>query len=220
MTDISQILLLSLWIAAWSTLFVVIVGVALAYLFVFGNPRRWLWLDTLVAVPLVLPPTVVGFLLIYVLGRTGPLGGLLDHWLGIRLLFTWQAAVLAAWVVSLPLMIRVTRSGFLAVDLELILASQSLGKSSWVTFRRIIMPLSRNSIVAGAVLSFTRALGEFGATLMVAGNIPGKTATLSLSIYTAFEAGDTQSAWWMALLLTLIAVMAMVTTYFLTRSRW
>ncbi|HQT81698.1 MAG: molybdenum ABC transporter permease subunit [Ferrovum sp. 37-45-19] len=220
MTEIGQILLLSLWIAACSTVLVVIIGIALSYLFVFSDSRKWLWLDTLVAIPLVLPPTVVGFLLIYLLGKRGPLGVLLEHFFGITLLFTWQAAVIAALVVSLPLMIRVTRSGFLAVDRELILASQSLGKSSWISFRRIIMPLARNSIVAGALLSFTRALGEFGATLMVAGNIPGKTATLSLSIYTAFESGDMPSAWIMALLLTTIAVFAMVATHLLTRSRW
>ncbi|MDE1891796.1 MAG: molybdate ABC transporter permease subunit [Betaproteobacteria bacterium] len=220
MMEIGQILLLSLWIASWSTLCVVILGIALAYLFVFGQTKKWLWLDTMVAIPLVLPPTVVGFLLVYLLGHTGPIGALMYRFNGMSILFTWQSAVVAASVVSLPLMVRVTRSGFLGVNQEFILASQSLGKSGWVTFTRVIAPLSRNSIVAGAILSFTRALGEFGATLMVAGNIPGKTATLSLSIYTAFETGDNRSAWIMALLLTLIAVLSMVITYLLTRSRW
>ena len=162
-------------------------------------------LDILFTLPLVLPPTVIGYYLIILTGRNGLIGGALYRWTGWSIMFTWVAAVLASFVVSLPLMIKTTRAAIESVDENLIRASYTLGHNELTTAINVILPLSKKGIVAGAVLSFARAMGEFGATLMIAGNIPGKTNTMPLAIYTSVSSGEWSRANLLVLFFTLIS---------------
>jgi molybdate transport system permease protein len=193
---------LSLQVALLATFFIVIVGVTAGYLLARKNfPGREL-VDILFTLPLVLPPTVTGYYLIILFGRNGLLGKSLYAWTGWSIMFTWYAAVLASFVVALPLMVRTTRAAIESIDNNLIQASYTLGHSELGTAWRVILPLARKGIIAGAVLSFARAMGEFGATLMIAGNLPGKTNTLPLTIYTLAGSGDWPQAQGVVLLLT------------------
>lgn len=162
-------------------------------------------LDIFLTLPLVLPPTITGYYLVVLLGRNGIIGRYLDHYFGVSLLFDWKAAVLAAVVVSFPLMIKTVRASFESIDEDLINASYTLGRGELKTVVTVIIPLAKRGILAGALLSFTRALGEFGATLMVAGNIPGKTNTIPLTIFSMVESGDWQKAHGIVVLYTLLA---------------
>jgi molybdate transport system permease protein len=198
---------LSLQVAAVATVFVVIIGVAIAYLLsrkkFFGKEA----LDVLFTLPLVLPPTVTGYYLIIAFGRNGFIGRYVYEWTGWSIMFTWYAAVLASFVVALPLMIKTSRAAIEAVDKNLINASYTLGHTEFRTALKVVLPLSKRGILAGAVLSFARALGEFGATLMLAGNIPGRTDTMPLSIYSLAGSGDWGKASSMVILLTLMAAL-------------
>jgi molybdate transport system permease protein len=205
MEKILLTLKISLLVSLSATCMILVVGLALAYLLARFEFRGKHMLDALVTIPMVLPPTVVGYYLVILLGREGLIGAPLFAATGWSFIFTWQGAAIAAFVVSLPLMVRVSRSAFESVDEDLIKISYSLGKSRLETFFRVILPLSRGGIMAGTILAFARALGEFSATLMVAGNIPGKTSTLSLSIYSAFQTGDDELAKTLALVLTAIS---------------
>jgi molybdate transport system permease protein len=149
--------------------------------------------DGIFLLPLVLPPTVVGFLLLLLLGRNGPLGQLLLA-MGTSVVFSWPATVIAGAVVSFPLMYLTARAALEQVDPRLLEAAKTLGASEWRSFRQIALPLAWPGILAGTILSFARALGEFGATLMIAGNIPGRTATIPIAIYFAVEANDVSRA--------------------------
>ncbi len=211
---------LSLLVSLSATVLIGVAGLALAYLLASRNFRGKHLLDALISVPLVLPPTVVGYYLVLLLGREGWLGGPLYRLTGWSAVFTWQGAALAAFVVALPLMVRVSRAAIQAVDRDLVQLSATLGKSEWETAWYVVLPLARQGILAGLVLSFARALGEFGATLMIAGNIPGKTSTLPLSIYTAFQNGDDALAQGMALLLTAISAAVIYFANRWTASRW
>ena len=162
-------------------------------------------IDILFTLPLVLPPTVIGYYLIILMGRNGLIGGSLYRWTGWSIVFTWVAAVLASFVVSLPLMIKTTRAAIESVDESLIHASYTLGHNELTTAIKVILPLSKKGILAGAVLSFARAMGEFGATLMIAGNIPGKTNTMPLAIYTSVSSGEWSRANLLVLFFTLIS---------------
>jgi molybdate transport system permease protein len=162
-------------------------------------------LDILLTLPLVLPPTVIGYYLILLMGRNGFIGSYIYQWTGWSIMFTWYAAVLASFLVSLPLMIKTTRAAIESVDTSLINASFTLGHSELTTAIKVILPLSKKGIVAGAVLSFARAMGEFGATLMIAGNIPGKTNTMPLAIYTSASSGEWSKANLLVLFFTLIS---------------
>ena len=162
-------------------------------------------LDILLTLPLVLPPTVTGYYLIMVFGRNGLIGRPIYEWTGFTIMFTWYAAVLASFVVALPLMIKTTRAAIESVDKRLINVSYTLGHGELKTFFKVILPLSKKGILAGAVLSFARAMGEFGATLMVAGNIPGKTDTMPLAIYSATAGGDRHQAEIMVIIFTVIS---------------
>lgn len=198
-------LALSLRVAAIATAFVVTAGLACAYFLARRRfPGREL-LDMLVTLPLVLPPTVTGYLLILVFGRNGFIGRPLYQATGWSIMFTWQAAVLASFVVALPLMVKTARAAIESVDENLVRASWTLGRSEWSTAVHVILPLSGKGILAGAVLSFARALGEFGATLMLAGNIPGRTDTMPLAIYSSANSGDRAEAGAMVVLFTLIS---------------
>ncbi len=151
-------------------------------------------LDILFTLPLVLPPTVTGYYLIILFGRNGFIGKLFYEWTGWSIMFTWYAATLASFVVALPLMIKTTKAAIESVDKNLIHVSYTLGHSEFETALRVTLPLAKRGALAGAVLSFARAMGEFGATLMIAGNIPGKTDTMPLSIYAHASSGDWSKA--------------------------
>jgi molybdate transport system permease protein len=150
--------------------------------------------DAVLTLPLVLPPTVLGYYLLVVIGRRGWLGGWLEQHLGIHLIFTWQGAVIAATVVAFPLVLKAARTAFEAVDPQLENAARVLGLGEWALFCRVTLPLAWPGILAGTLLVFARSLGEFGATLMVAGSIPGRTQTLSVAVYEAVQAGQDDTA--------------------------
>ncbi len=208
----------SLLVVAVATVLTTALGLALAFLLARRDFRGRELLDAVLTMPLVLPPTVTGYYLIVLLGRRGLLGAPLYAWTGWTLTFTWQAAAVAATVVALPLMLKASRAALESVEPKYELASYTLGKSEWTTFWRITLPLARRGVLAGIVLSAARALGEFGATLMIAGNIPGKTQTLPLAIYEAVVSGDDQRAQMLALLLTLVSVTAVYLTNRLSRA--
>ena len=181
-------------VAALATAVSFVFSVALAYVLSRrAVPGRRL-IDALCTLPIVLPPTVLGFFLLVLVGRRGVFGPALAQ-VGINLIFSWQGAVLAATVVVFPLLYKSARAAFDNVDGNLESAARSLGASEWRVFWRVNLPLARNGILAGTLLAFARGMGEFGATLMIAGNIPGKTQTMALAIYDAFTAGkDAQAA--------------------------
>ena len=176
-----SILLLTLRVAAISTLVILPLGVAAGWALSRGRGAVKQIAETLLALPLVLPPTAVGLLLLEVLRRSGPIGRLLDR-AGVEVLFTWKAVVLATAVMSFPLLVRPVRAAFAEVDPRLLGVARSLGHGPFSVFRRVAMPLAWRGILAGTVLAFSRALGEFGATILVAGNIPGRTQTLALAM--------------------------------------
>lgn len=197
MTDASPCvtILLSLKVAGCATLLDLVAGVALGWLLARA---RWLpgreALDILLTLPMVLPPTVLGYYLLVLLGRRGPIGAWLKQGLGIELVFTWQGAVLAAALVALPLTVKAARSAIEQVPVQLEQAARVLGLGEWPVFLRVTLPLAWRGILAGTLLAFARALGEFGATLMLAGSIPGRTQTLSVAIYEAVQSGDDAGA--------------------------
>jgi molybdate transport system permease protein len=161
------------------------------------------WVDGILTLPLVLPPTVVGFFLLLIFGRRSWIGQALEH-LGITIAFSWPATVIAATVVAFPLMYRTTLGAFDQVNPTLLQAARTLGAGEWRVFRRVLLPLAAPGVIAGTVLAFARALGEFGATLMLAGNIPGRTQTMPIAIFSAAESGDMRTAlWWVALIVVL-----------------
>lgn len=196
---------LSVQVATVATILVVIVGLSAAYLLARKNFFGKELLDIVLTLPLVLPPTVTGYYLIVLFGRNGLLGGYLYNWTGWSIMFTWYAAVLASFVVALPLMVKTARAAIESVDENLIRASYTLGHSEYWTVLNVILPLARKGIIAGTILSFARAMGEFGATLMIAGNIPGRTNTMPLAIYSAAASGDRSQATIMVIAFTLIS---------------
>src|SRR5216684_7727331 len=165
---------LSLRVAAMATLVSLALGLWIAYLLANRRFRGKELLDALVTLPLVLPPTVLGYYLLVVLGRSSPLGHVYEWAFGGPLVFTWQAAVVASTLHAIPLLVKSARAAFESVDRSYERAARNLGASEWRVFWRVTLPLARRSILAAAVLAFARSLGDFGATLMIAGNIPGK----------------------------------------------
>jgi molybdate transport system permease protein len=198
-------MLLSLQVGATATIFIIIIGVAAACLLARRNFMGKELLDVLFTLPLVLPPTVTGYYLIILLGRNGFVGKQIYDYTGWSIMFTWYAAALASFVVALPLMVKTTRAAIESVDENLVNASYTLGHSEFETTLKVILPLAKKGIVAGALLSFARALGEFGATLMIAGNIPGKTDTMPLSIYTLASGGEWSKANFMVIIFTILS---------------
>jgi molybdate transport system permease protein len=197
---------LSLRVSLLATLLLLPVGIAAAWWLARGRPFPGkTLLETLLTLPLVLPPTVVGFLLLNMLGRGTGFGRWLNDTVGLRLLFTWQGAALAAAIMALPLFIKTASAAFGAVDPELMEAGRTLGASETTLLLRVIVPLAYRGLLAGTALAFARALGEFGATLMVAGSIAGQTQTLPLALYDAVQAGDRSAALLYAALLTFTA---------------
>ena len=186
---------LSLKVAAIATVIAFFFGVFFAYLLTKKNvPGKNIW-ETLLILPMILPPSIVGYLLLKVFGKRGPIGAFLLDTFGVQVVFTWIACVIAASVVALPLMYQNAKGAFQSVDESYELAARTLGSGPFKVFRTVTFQLSRPGIVSGVVLTFARALGEFGATLMLAGNIPGKTQTIPTSIYYAVVTGkDDQAA--------------------------
>ena len=196
----------------------------------FGIPIAW-WLSIsqkwykgiishLIILPMVLPPTVLGYYLLLIFGRNSPIGQLLDSLFGISLVFNWSGAVVAACFVSSPFLIKIVQAGFEGIDQKLIEAARTSGISVAWTFISITLPLSWRYIVAGAVLCLARAMGEFGATLMIAGSIPGKTQTLSLAIYDEVQIGNLSKANALAMTLLLIALgLLMASTIVMRKKR-
>jgi molybdate transport system permease protein len=195
-----------------SSLLVLCSGVVIAYIFARRDFRGKKLAELLVTLPLVLPPTVIGYLLVILVGKNGFIGHLIFNVLGTGIMFTRQAAVIAAYTVSLPLMVRTAQAAIEAVDKELEYAAYILGRSEIETALLITLPLAKRGILAGLVLSFARAVGEFGATLMLAGNIPGKTNTMSISIYSAFQAGNNELAQVLVLILVLMSLLFIALT--------
>ena len=196
---------LSIQVASAATFFIVLIGVGIAYLLAMKRFRGKEFLDILCTLPLVLPPTVTGYYLLVLLGRNGWVGRPVYEWTGWNIMFTWYAAIVASFVVALPLMIKTTRASIESVDKSLINASYTLGHSELGTALKVTLPLAKRGIIAGTILSFARAMGEFGATLMVAGNIPGRTDTMPISIYAHASSGDWSKANWMVVFFSLIS---------------
>jgi len=212
-------LALSLKVAGWSTAINLVLGVAVGYALArWRFPGRNL-LDTLLTLPMVLPPTVLGYYLLVVIGRRGWLGGWLHEQFGITLIFTWQGAVIAASVVAFPLVFKPARAAFEAVDGQLEQAARVLGVTEAAVFFRVTLPLAWRGVLAGALLAFARALGEFGATLMVAGNIPGKTQTLSIAVYEAVQAGRDETAHVLVLITSAVCIAVLISAQWLAPGR-
>jgi len=187
-------IILSLKIASIATIFTLIWGVLLAQIFTKYEFKGKSFLEVIVILPIVLPPSITGYALLILIGRNGLIGEYLYNYFGITLVFTWEAACLAATIVSLPLMYQSCKAAFLNVNHTLENAARTLGSSETRIFWEITLPLAWPGVVSGTVLSYARALGEFGATLMVAGDIPGKTETIPIAMYFAVESGDTKTA--------------------------
>jgi molybdate transport system permease protein len=194
MTEAWVPLALTLQVAGWATLINLFLGTGVGYALArWRFPGRDL-LDAAFTLPMVMPPTVLGYYLLVVIGSQGVLGAWLLQHFGIRLIFTVQAAIIAATIVSFPLVFKAARAAFETVDPQLEDAARTLGINEWAIFFRVSLPLAWRGILAGLLLCFARALGEFGATLMVAGSIVGKTQTLSIAVYEAVQAGQDGTA--------------------------
>ena len=197
---------LSLLVAGMATVCVAVLGTLAGWLLARRRFAGRELLDALLTLPLVLPPTVTGYYLLVLLGRQGLLGRPLFELAGWSIPFTWVACAIAAAVMAFPLMVRAARVAFEEVDGRHELAAASLGHGAGSIFFRVLVPLARRGLIAGVILAFARALGEFGATLMLAGNVPGRTQTLPLAIYEAIATGEDDAALVMSLLLTAISV--------------
>ncbi|HEU0073106.1 MAG TPA: molybdate ABC transporter permease subunit [Dehalococcoidia bacterium] len=200
----------SLQVAGLATMICIVVGLPIAWLLARHQFRGRTVIEVVVTLPLLLPPTVVGYYLLRAFGRGSPLGRFLEDDLGVSIVFTWYGAALAAAIVSIPFLIRTSQSAFEAVDPELEGVAQTLGRGRLGIFWAITLPLAARGIAAGVVLAFARAIGEFGATVVVAGNIPGRTRTLPISVYDAVQAGDIDRANLTALLLVGISVASLL----------
>jgi molybdate transport system permease protein len=213
-------LLLTLKVAGWATLLATILGVAIAFAIARVRfPGREV-LDAMMTLPMVMPPTVLGYYLLVLLGRRGVVGEWLHEQFGITLIFTWQGAVIAAAVVALPLVYKAARAAFESVEHQFEQAARVLGKSEPEVFIRVTLPLAWRGILAGAMLAFARALGEFGATLMVAGSLPGRTQTLSIAVYEAVQAGKDDVANFLVVVTSIVCVSILLGSGRLLRPRY
>lgn len=215
--DISP-LIISFKVAFTATIITVILGIPLAWKVANMKKGKGI-IDGIATMPMVLPPTIVGFFLLLLIGKNSLFGKLLLQF-DITLTFTWIAAVLASVVVSFPLMYRTARGAFEAVDPNLIYAGQTLGMSNLTIFRKVVLPNTASGMLAGVVLTFARALGEFGATIMVAGNIPGRTQTMSVAIYSAVQGGHREQAYaWVAVIMIISFGTLMSINWFSNRNK-
>lgn len=212
-----QPLRLSVQVSLISTVLVAITGTALGYMLSRKDFFAKDFIDATITLPMVLPPTVTGYYLMLILGRHGFFGQFIYNWTGWTIAFTWQAAAVASFVVSFPLMVKTARSAVDAVNPELEKASLLLGKGEIETILKITLPLAWRGLLAGTVLSFARGIGEFGATLMLAGNIPGKTATMPIAIYSATQSGEYQLANYLVVILTILSLSVIYATIRLSK---
>ncbi|WP_342552615.1 molybdate ABC transporter permease subunit [Paenibacillus sp. FSL R7-0652] len=203
---------LSLQVALLSSVIAVVVGVAVAWKMSRTAFRGKIFLETILMLPLVLPPTVVGFLLLVILGRRSLLGRWIEAIFSAPVIFSWWAAVIASVVVAFPLVYQTMKSGFNGVDRDLEDAGRSIGANEWQVFRYITMPLAGRALITAFILGFARALGEFGATLMIAGNIPGKTQTVPTAIYVAVDSGNQPMAWAWTISIIVISFLMLLMT--------
>lgn len=211
---------LSVRLATATTLVLLVVGIPIAYWIVF-SPRRWKFLvEAIVALPLVLPPTVLGFYVLIAIGPFSPLGRVYARIAGHGLPFTFEGLLIASVLYSLPFAVQPFSAEFASVDKRLLEASWTLGVSRVATFRRVVLPMSVRGVVTGIVLSFAHTLGEFGVVLMVGGNLPGVTRTVSISIYDSVQALDYAAASRTSLLLLVLSFVILVSTYALQRTVW
>jgi len=201
---------LSLRVATAATVIAAVVGLSLAYVFAEHRFAGRNLLEALVTLPLILPPTVLGYYLLVTLGRQTLLGQAYERVTGTSLVFTWQGAVVAGLVPAVPYVVRTARAAFEEVDAAILEAARLDGASRFQQFFGILLPLARRGVVAGVALAFSRALGEFGATLMVAGNIPGRTQTMPLAIYDAVQAGRWEAASVLVVVLSVAAVLILL----------
>jgi molybdate transport system permease protein len=210
-------LAISLWVSSWAGLSALVLGVGVAWYLARTKNRFKVLLEGLTLFSLVLPPTILGYYLLVALGRQG-LGTWIEQLLGLRLVFSWPGAVVVATIVALPLVIQTAQTGFVEIEAEIEDAARVDGCGSWQFFWLVGIPVAWRGIAAGGMLGFLRAMGEFGATLMVAGNIPGRTQTLSMAIYDAVQKNDLFSANQMALLLLSISFSVLLLV-FITNQR-
>ncbi len=197
---------LSLRVAGIATAVSLAIGIWLAYVLANRPFRGRDLLDAAVTLPLTLPPTVLGYYLLVAIGQRSPIGQVYEWLFHSPLVFTWQAAVVASTVHAIPLLVRTARAALLSVDHDLERAARNLGASEWRLFWRITLPLTRRSIIAATVLAFARSLGDFGTTLMIAGDIPGSTQTASIAIFDAVESGDTLTARILVLVISALTI--------------
>lgn len=203
---------LSLQVAMLSSIVVAVLGVGAAWWMSRRSFKGKTLLETAFMLPLVLPPTVVGFLLLVMLGRKSWIGRFFEWLFDAPVVFSWWAAVVASIVVAFPLVYQTMKTGYASVDRDLEDAGRSIGASEWQVFRYITLPLTFRSLVTAYILGFARGLGEFGATLMIAGNIPGKTQTIPTAIYVAVDAGNTAMAWaWTGAIILISFIMLLFT---------
>lgn len=212
-------LALTLKVASLATLVAFLFGAGIAFFLARRHFAGKEWLDAVLTLPMVLPPTVLGYYLIVVIGRNGWLGQWLERHFSYSLMFTWQGAVIAAAIVSFPLILKSARAAYEGVEPNLENAARSLGLSELEVFIRVTFPLAWRSILAGTLLAFARALGEFGATLMVAGNLPGKTQTLSMAIYDAVQSGNDHLANLLVFVTSLVCIVTLVASSHLLKLR-
>jgi molybdate transport system permease protein len=206
-----QAIRLSVWVSVVAVVVSLPAGVALGWLLARRDFYGKWAVETAINLPLVLPPVVTGYLLLVALGRNGWVGQWLDRWFGIRLIFDWKGAAVASAIVAFPLLVRAIRLAFTAVDPRLEHAARTLGARPWDAFFTISMPLARHGIIAGCVLAFARGMGEFGATIMIAGNIPGQTRTIPLLVYSMLESpGGIVEAQRVVILSVVIAAVALI----------
>jgi len=213
-----SILGLTLRVAAISTLMILPLGLAAGWALARWKGRGRAIVETVLSLPIVLPPTAVGLVLLDLLRRSGPLGRLLDR-TGVDLLFTWKAVVLAVAVMSFPLLVRPARAAFEEIDPRLLGLARSLGRRPAMVFATVALPLAWRGIATGIVLAFSRALGEFGATILVAGSIPGRTQTLALAIFHRTQIGQDEAAMRLVLMTVVLAFFTVWTSEILSRRR-
>ena len=214
-----QVVGFTAWVSALSTLAILPVGLAIAWLLA---RREWPGksiVETVISLPLVLPPVATGLILLKLFGRRGPLGAFLHQRLGLEVVFTWRAVLVSLAVMSFPLLVLSARVAFEGVNPRLEQIASTLGAGPWRVFCRVTLPLALRGVLAGILLAFARALGEFGATIMVAGNIPGQTTTLSLAIFQSVQLGHDEHAWILLSVSTALAFVAVWSSAWLLRRR-
>ncbi|MBI4744744.1 MAG: molybdate ABC transporter permease subunit [Actinobacteria bacterium] len=211
---------LSLKVAGIATVISLICGLTISYVLAKYDFWGKDWLDAIVTLPIVLPPTVLGYYLLVLMGRKSFIGLMVKRIFGTDLVFTWRAAVIAACLVSIPLLIKSSRAAIENVDVNLEKAARTLGLSETKILFKVTLPLAWRGILAGVLLAFGRALGDFGATLMVAGNIPGKTQTMPIAIYDAVQSGNYVMANVLTILVSLVAVLIMVVGTKLSKAKF